>query len=61
MTGAGCVGRPNRRYAIRRNSEEAQKGDDAIKFRLAQPNAMYDGHDLWMSALKARSERITHS
>jgi hypothetical protein len=30
----------------------------AIKFRLEQPNAMYDGHDWWMSALKARSERM---
>ncbi len=38
-------------------TEEAQKGADAIKFRLEQPNAMYDGHDWWMSALKARSER----
>ena len=40
-------------------TEEAQKGADAIKFRLEQPNAMYDGHDWWMSALKARSERTT--
>ena len=39
-------------------TEEAQKGANAIKFRLEQPNAMYDGHDWWMSALKARSERI---
>jgi uncharacterized protein YndB with AHSA1/START domain len=39
-------------------TEEAQKGADAIKFRLEQPNAMYDGHDWWMSALKARSERM---
>jgi Polyketide cyclase / dehydrase and lipid transport len=39
-------------------TEEAQKGTDAIKFRLEQPNAMYDGHDWWMSALKARSERM---
>jgi uncharacterized protein YndB with AHSA1/START domain len=41
-------------------TEEAQKGADAIKFRLEQPNAMYDGHDWWMSALKARSERMAH-
>jgi uncharacterized protein YndB with AHSA1/START domain len=41
-------------------TEEAQKGADAIKFRLQQPNAMYDGHDWWMSALKARSEREAH-
>jgi uncharacterized protein YndB with AHSA1/START domain len=39
-------------------TEEAQKGADAIKFRLEQPNAMYDGHDWWMSGLKARSERM---
>ena len=39
-------------------NEEAQKGAAAIKFRLDQPNAMYDGHDWWMSALKARSERM---
>jgi uncharacterized protein YndB with AHSA1/START domain len=38
-------------------TEETQKGADAIRFRLEQPNAMYDGHDWWMSALKARSER----
>jgi uncharacterized protein YndB with AHSA1/START domain len=39
-------------------TEEAQKGADAVRFRLEQPNAMYDGHDWWMSALKARSERM---
>jgi hypothetical protein len=33
-------------------TEEAQKGADAIDFRRAQPHAMYDGHDWWMSALK---------
>jgi uncharacterized protein YndB with AHSA1/START domain len=37
-------------------TEEAQKGADAIRFHLEQPNAMYDGHDWWLSALKARSE-----
>ncbi|MGD0966181.1 MAG: SRPBCC family protein [Candidatus Acidiferrales bacterium] len=41
-------------------TEETQKGADAIKFRLEQPNAMYDGHDWRMSALKARSERMAH-
>lgn len=41
-------------------TEEGQKGPDAIKFRLEQPNAMYDGHDWWMSALKARSEHMVH-
>ena len=39
-------------------TEEAQKGADAIRFWLDQPNAMYDGHDWWISALKARSERM---
>ena len=37
-------------------TEEGQKGADAIRFRLEQPNAMYDAHDWWLSALKARSE-----
>jgi uncharacterized protein YndB with AHSA1/START domain len=41
-------------------TEETQKGADAIKFRLEQPNAMYDRDDWWMSALKARSERMAH-
>jgi uncharacterized protein YndB with AHSA1/START domain len=40
-------------------TEESQKGADAIKFRLEQPNAMFDGHDWWLSALKARSERMS--
>ena len=39
-------------------TEETQKGAAAIKFRLEQPNAMYDGHDWWLSALKVRSERM---
>jgi uncharacterized protein YndB with AHSA1/START domain len=39
-------------------TEESQKGAAAIKFRLEQPNAMYDGHDWWLSALKARSEQM---
>ena len=42
-------------------TEESQKGADAIKFRLEQPNAMYDGHDWWLSALKARSERMSNN
>ena len=41
-------------------TEEGQKGADAIRFRLEQPNAMYDAHDWWMSALKVRSERMAH-
>ena len=40
-------------------TEETQKGAGAIKFNLEQPNAMYDGHESWLSALKARSERTT--
>jgi hypothetical protein len=39
-------------------TEEIQKGAGAIKFNLQQPNAMYDGHEHWLSALKARSERM---
>jgi uncharacterized protein YndB with AHSA1/START domain len=38
-------------------TEEAQTGTDAIRFHREQPNAMVDGHDWWLSALKARSER----
>jgi uncharacterized protein YndB with AHSA1/START domain len=48
------------RGGVRVITEESQKGADAIAFRLAQPNAMYDGHDWWLSALKARSERTAH-
>lgn len=40
-------------------TEESQRGADAIKFRREQPRAMYDGHDWWLSALKARSERVS--
>jgi hypothetical protein len=29
-----------------------------MRSNSGSPNAMYDGHDWWMSALKARSERI---
>jgi hypothetical protein len=38
-------------------TEEAQKGAAAVKFRLEQPNATFNGHDWWLSALKARSEK----
>jgi uncharacterized protein YndB with AHSA1/START domain len=38
-------------------TEEAQKGPAAIKFRLEQPSATFNGHDWWLSALKARSEK----
>ena len=37
-------------------TEESQVGPSAIKFNLAQPRAMYDAHDWWLSALKVRSE-----
>jgi hypothetical protein len=46
---------------VRVITEESQKGADAIAFRQAQPNAMYDGHDWRLSALKARAERTAHS
>jgi uncharacterized protein YndB with AHSA1/START domain len=46
---------------VRVITEESQKGADAIAFRQTQPNAMYDGHDWWLSALKARAERTDHS
>ena len=37
-------------------TEETQKGAGAIKFNIEQPKAMYNGHEFWLSALKARSE-----
>jgi hypothetical protein len=46
---------------VRVITEESQKGADAIAFRQTQPNAMYDGHDWWLSALKARAKRTAHS
>jgi uncharacterized protein YndB with AHSA1/START domain len=39
-------------------TEETQKGAGAIRFNIEQPNAMYDGHEFWLSALKARAERM---
>lgn len=41
-------------------TEETQKGAAALKFRREQPNALFDGHDWWLSALKARAERADH-
>jgi uncharacterized protein YndB with AHSA1/START domain len=38
-------------------TEETQRGAPAVAFNLAQPKAMYDGHDWWLAALKARAER----
>ena len=37
-------------------TEEVVRGEGAIKFRQEQPNAMHDGHDLWLKVLKQRSE-----
>jgi hypothetical protein len=37
-------------------TEEVVKGAGAVEFRQKQPNAMHDGHDLWLSTLKERSE-----
>jgi len=38
-------------------TEETPNGAAAFKFRREQPNVMFDGHDWWASALKARAER----
>jgi hypothetical protein len=37
-------------------TEQVAKGPGAIDLRQKQPNAMHEGHDLWLSALKQRSE-----
>jgi hypothetical protein len=37
-------------------TEEVVRGEGAIKFRQEQPNAMHDGHDLWLKVIKERSE-----
>jgi uncharacterized protein YndB with AHSA1/START domain len=37
-------------------TEEVVKGPGAVEFREKQPNAMHEGHDLWLSTLKQRSE-----
>jgi uncharacterized protein YndB with AHSA1/START domain len=37
-------------------TEEVAKGPGAIDLRQKQPNAMHEGHDLWLSTLKQRSE-----
>jgi hypothetical protein len=44
------------RGGTRITTEEAQEG--VIRFRFEQPNTIYDGHDRWMPALKARSDRM---
>jgi len=38
-------------------TEEVVKGPGAIQFREQQPNAMHEGHQLWLTALKDRSEK----
>jgi hypothetical protein len=38
-------------------TEEVVRGEGAIKFRQEQPNAMHDGHDLLLKAIKERSEK----
>jgi Polyketide cyclase / dehydrase and lipid transport len=38
-------------------TEEVVKGPGAVDFRKKQPNAMHEGHDLWLSTLKERSEQ----
>ena len=38
-------------------TEEVVKGPRAIDFRGKQPAAMHEGHDLWLSAFKQRSEQ----
>ena len=38
-------------------TEEVVKGPGAIDFREKQPAAMHEGHDLWLSTLKQRSEQ----
>src|ERR1700684_3798429 len=37
-------------------TEEVVKGPGAIQFREQQPNAMHEGHQLWLTTLKERSE-----
>ena len=38
-------------------TEEVVKGPGAIHFREQQPNTMHDGHQLWLTSLKDRSEK----
>jgi uncharacterized protein YndB with AHSA1/START domain len=37
-------------------TEEVVKGPGAVEFREKQPDAMHEGHDLWLSTLKQRSQ-----
>jgi hypothetical protein len=38
-------------------TEEVVNGPGAVEFREKQPNAMHEGHDLWLRTLKQRSEQ----
>lgn len=38
-------------------TEEVVTGPGAIQFREEQPSAMHDGHQLWLTSLKERSEK----
>jgi hypothetical protein len=42
-------------------TEEVVMGPGAIQFREQQPNAMHEGHQLWLTTLKDRSEKHGHS
>jgi hypothetical protein len=37
-------------------TEEVVKGPGAVELRKNRPEAMHEGHDLWLSNLKQRSE-----
>jgi uncharacterized protein YndB with AHSA1/START domain len=37
-------------------TEEVVKGPGAVEFREKQPDAMHEGHDLWLCTIKQRSE-----
>jgi hypothetical protein len=37
-------------------TEEVVKGPGAIELRKTHPQAMHEGHDLWLRNLKQRSE-----
>jgi hypothetical protein len=38
-------------------TEEVVKGPGAVEFRQKHPNAMFDGHNLWLKTLKDLSEK----
>ena len=40
-------------------TEEVVKGEGAVKIRKERPNATHEGHDLWLKAIKERSEKKT--